>query len=117
MFSSVSSVDGVPSLALDSAGGGGPFLEVQGKSICVSCLDFCYTCQNKNFAQCWYAYQARTNEAPGFPLRIGYNGLEVDPWVDKELLSKIAVGGFVAPELDPNAVNDAQAEGEEGNDN
>ena len=54
---------------------------------------------------------------PGFPLRTGYNGLEVDPRVDQELLSKIAAGGFVVPELDPNAANAAQAEGGEGNDN
>ncbi len=69
------------------------------------------------FAECWYAYEARTNEAPGFPLRTGYNRLEVNHWVDQELLSKIAAGGFMAPELDPNAVNAAQAEGGEGNDN
>jgi hypothetical protein len=92
-------------------------LEVRGKSICVSCLDFSYTCINKNFAQHWYAYQVKTTEAPGFPLRIGYNGLEVDPWVDQESLSKIATRGFMAPELDPNAGNSAQAEGREGNDN
>jgi hypothetical protein len=67
--------------------------------------------------QRWYAYQARTNEAPGFPLRIGYNGLEVDPQVDQELLSEIAAGRFVAPELDPNVANDVQAEGGGGNDN
>ena len=65
----------------------------------------------------WYAYQARTNEAPGFPLRTGFNGLEVDPWVDQELMTKMAAGGFVAPELDPNAANAAQAEGGEGNGN
>jgi hypothetical protein len=50
-------------------------------------------------------------------LRTGYDGFEVDPWVDQELLSKIAAGGFMAPELDPNAENAAQAEGKEGNDN
>jgi hypothetical protein len=32
--------------------------------------------------------------------------------VDQELLTKMAREGFVAPELDPNAVNAAQAEGE-----
>jgi hypothetical protein len=82
----------------------------------VSCLDFSYTCPNKDFAQCWYAYQARTNEAPGIPLKTGYNGLWVDPWVDQKLLSKIATGGLVVPEFAPNAVNAAQAEGGEGND-
>jgi hypothetical protein len=71
----------------------------------------------QKFVQCWCTYQARTNEAPGFPLRTGYNGLEVDPRVDQELLSKIAAGGFVVPELDPNAANAAQAEGSIGNDN
>jgi hypothetical protein len=55
--------------------------------------------------QRWCGYQARTNEVPGFPLRTGYNGLEVDPQVDQELLSKIATGGLVAPEMDPNAAN------------
>ncbi len=53
---------------------------------------------------------------PVFPLRIGYIGLEVDSWVDQELLSEIAVEGFVVPELDPNAVNAAKAEDGEGND-
>jgi hypothetical protein len=67
--------------------------------------------------QHWYAYQARTNEVPGFPLRTGFNGLDVDPWVDQELLTKMAAGGFVEPELDPNAANTAQAEGGEGNGN
>ncbi len=80
----------------------------------MSCLDFRYTCQDKNFAQRWYAYQARTNEAPVFPLRIGHNGLVVDLWVDQELLSKVAAGGLMAPELDPNAANAAQAEGIKG---
>ena len=82
----------------------------------MSCLDFTYICLHKNFVQCWYAYQARTNEAPGFLLRTCFNGLEVDPWVDQELLTKMAVGGFVGPEseLDPNAANAAQTEGGEG---
>jgi hypothetical protein len=52
----------------------------------------------------------------GFPLRTGCNGLEVDPWVDQELLTKMAKEGFVVPELDPNAANAAQAEGRKGND-
>jgi hypothetical protein len=38
-------------------------------------------------------------------------------WVDQDLLSKIAIGGFVAPEFDPNVANAAQAGGGEGNDN
>ncbi len=50
-------------------------------------------------------------------METGYNGLEVDPRVDQELLSNIATGGFVAPELDPNAASAAQAEGGEGNGN
>jgi hypothetical protein len=83
----------------------------------VSCLDFSYTYLNIFFAHRRYAYQARIDEAPGFPLRTGYNGLEVDPRVDQELLSKIATGGLVVPELDPNTANAAQAEGGEGNDN
>jgi hypothetical protein len=53
----------------------------------------------------------------GFLLRTGFNGLEVDPQMDQELLSKIAAGGFMAPELDPNAVNAAQAGSGEGNNN
>jgi hypothetical protein len=117
VFSGVSPVDDVSLLALVLSGGGSPLLEAQGKSFCVSCLDFSHTCLHKNFAQRWYAYQTRTNEVPGFRLRTGCNGLGVDPRVDQELLSKIAAGGFVAPELDPNAANAAQAEGEEGNDN
>jgi hypothetical protein len=82
----------------------------------VSCLDFSYACLNKKIAQRWYAYQARTHEAPGFPLRTGNNGLEVDPWVDQELLTKMAKEGFVAQGLDTNAADAAQAEGGEGND-
>jgi hypothetical protein len=50
-------------------------------------------------------------------LRIGFIDLEVDPQVDQELLTKMATEGFLAPELDPNASNAAQAEGGEGNDN
>ncbi len=83
----------------------------------MSCLDFSYTCLNNFFAQHWYAYQARKNEVPGFPLTSGYNGLEVDPRADQEILSKIAAGGFMVPEFDLNAANAAQAEGGEGNDN
>jgi hypothetical protein len=37
--------------------------------------------------------------------------------VDQELLTEMVEKGFVAPELDPNAPNAAQAEGREGNDN
>jgi hypothetical protein len=116
-FSGVSLVDGVSLLAFILSRGGSPFLKVPGKSFCVSCLDFCYTCLHTNFVQRWYDYQARTNEAPGFPLRTGFNGLEVDHWVDQKLLSDIVLGGFVVPELDPNAANAAQAGGGEGNDN
>ncbi len=35
----------------------------------------------------------------------------------QELLTEMAAGGFVVPELDPNAANAAQAEGGEGNGN
>jgi hypothetical protein len=83
-FSGASPVDGVSSLALVLSGGGSPLLEVRGKSFCVSCLDFCYNCLNKNFVQCWYAYPLRTNDVLGFPLRTGFNGLEVDRWVDQK---------------------------------
>jgi hypothetical protein len=92
-------------------------LEVQGKSFCVSCLDFCYTCLNKKIVQRWYTYHTRTNEVWGFPLRTGFNGLEVDSWVDQELLTKMAAEGFVAPELDPNAGNATQTECGEGRGN
>ncbi len=105
LFSGVSPVDGISLLALVPSGGGGPLLEVQGMLFCVSCQDFCYTCLNKNFWQCWYTYQARMNEAPGFPLRTGFNGLWVDPWVDQELLTKMATKGLVAPDMDPNGAN------------
>ncbi len=54
---------------------------------------------------------------PGFPLRTGFNGLQVDHWVDQELVTEMAVEGFVVPELDPNAANVAQAEGGEGRGN
>jgi hypothetical protein len=50
-------------------------------------------------------------------LRTGFNGLEVDPWVDQELLTEMAAGGFMVPELDPNAANATLAEGGEGNGN
>jgi hypothetical protein len=113
-FSGVSPVNGVSLLALASSGGGSSLLKVRGKSIRVTCLDFSYTCLNKNFAQHWYAFQARTNQASGFPLRTGLNDLQVDHWVDQELVTKMAAEGFVVPELDPNAANAAQAEGGEG---
>jgi hypothetical protein len=92
-------------------------LEVQGKSVCVSCLDFSYTCLNNKNAQRWYAYQARTNQALGFPLRTGLNGLQVDHQLDKELVTKMTAEGFVVPELSPDAANAAQAESEEGKGN
>jgi hypothetical protein len=59
-------------------------------------------------------HQARTNQAPGFPLRTGLNGLEVDhQWGQ----TKMAAEEFVVAELDPNAVNAAQAKGGEGKGN
>ncbi len=82
----------------------------------MSDLDFCYTCLNKILCSTGMLFPT-TNEALGFPLRTGVNGLWVDPWVDQELLTEMAGGGFVVPELDPNAANAAQAEGGEGNDN
>ncbi len=92
-------------------------MEVRGKSFRVSCLDFSYTCLNKNFVYRWYTYQARTNQAPGFPLRTGFNGLQVNHRVDQELVTKDATEGFLAPELDPNAANATQAEDGEGRGN
>ncbi len=77
IFSGVSPVDGISLLAHVLSGRGGPILEVQGKSVCVSCLDFSYNCLNKKIAQRWYAYQVRTNQVPWFPLRTDLNDLEV----------------------------------------
>ncbi len=42
---------------------------------------------------------------PRFLLRTGFEDLQVDHWVDQELVTKMATEGFVAPELDLNAVN------------
>jgi hypothetical protein len=92
-------------------------LKVQGKPVRVSCLDFSYTCLNKTIAQHWYAYQARTNQARGFPLRTGLNGLQVDHQWDCEVVAKMAAEEFVTLELDPNAANAAQAKGGEGKGN
>ncbi len=55
------------------------------------------------FVQRWYAIRQGHMRRRGFPLRTDCNGLEVDPWVDQELLTKMAKEGFVVPELDPNA--------------
>ncbi len=72
ILSGIPPIDGVSPLALVPSGGGRPLLEVQGKSFFVSCLDFSYVCLNKKFAQRWYPYQARANEAPGFLLKNGF---------------------------------------------
>jgi hypothetical protein len=40
----------------------------------------------------------------------------MEHWVDQELVAKMAVEGFVVPELNPNAANAAQAEGGKGMD-
>jgi hypothetical protein len=83
----------------------------------VSCLDFSYNCLYKKIVQHWYADQARTNQVPGFPLRTGLNGLEVNHEWDQEVVNEMAAEGLVAPELDPNAANAAQAKGGEGKGN
>jgi hypothetical protein len=67
--------------------------------------------------QRWCSYQAGTNQVPGFPLRTGLNGLQVDHRVDQELVTKMAAEGFAVPEFNPNAANAAQAEGGEGRGN
>jgi hypothetical protein len=63
------------------------------------------------FVQRWCTYQVKTNQAPGFPLRTGMNGLEVNHRLGGKLAAKMAAEGFVAPELNPNTANAAQAEG------
>jgi hypothetical protein len=67
---------------------------------------------NQELTQRWYAYQVRMNQAPGFPLRTGMNGLEVNHQWGQEIMAKMAADGFVAPELNPDAATAAQAEGE-----
>ncbi len=58
-FFLASPVNGVSSLALVSSGGGCLLSEVQGRSVCVSCLDFSYNCLNKNLC------------SPGMLIRLG----------------------------------------------
>jgi hypothetical protein len=74
---------------------------------------------NQEFTHCWYAYQVKMNQVPGFLLRTRMNGLEVNhQWgQEQEIAAKMAADGFVAPELNQDAVNAAQAEGEGGTGN
>ena len=58
----------------------------------------------------WYAYQAITKRAPGFPLTTGMNGLKVNYKLGREVAAKMAVDGFVAPVSSPIAGNVTQVE-------
>jgi hypothetical protein len=49
------------------------------------------------------------NQALGFPLRTSF---EVNHQWGQEIAAEMAADEFVAPELNPNAANVAQAEGE-----
>jgi hypothetical protein len=68
------------------------------------------------FSQRWYAYQAITKQALGIPLTTGLNGLEVNYKLGREVAAKMAVDGFAAPVLNPNAANMRQAKGVGGGD-
>jgi hypothetical protein len=63
------------------------------------------------FSQHWYAYQAITKQALGFPLTMGLNGLEVNYNLGRDVAAKMAVDVFGAPVLNPNAANVRQVEG------
>ncbi len=65
---------------------------------------------HKEFS-CWYAYQAIIKQAPGFPLTIVLNGLEVNYKLGREVAAEMTVDGFAAPVLNPNAANVTQLEG------
>jgi hypothetical protein len=54
---------------------------------------------------------------PGLLLRTGLNGLEVNYKLGREEVAEMAVDGFVAPVLSPNAANVTQVEGAGGNGN
>jgi hypothetical protein len=68
----------------------------------------------QEYMQRWYDYQVRMNQMPGFPLRTSMNGLEVNHQWGQEIVAKMAADGFVAPELNPDAANAVQADGESG---
>ncbi len=68
------------------------------------------------FSQCWYAYQATTKQALGFPLTTGLNGLKVNYKLGRKVAAEMAVDGFAAPVLNPNTANVRQAEGVGGED-
>ncbi len=67
--------------------------------------------------QRWYAYQAKTNQVPGFPLRTGMNGLEVNHRLRGKLAAEMVAEGFVATKLNLNTRNAAQAQGGGGKGN
>jgi hypothetical protein len=66
---------------------------------------------NQEFTLGWYAYQAKINWVPGLPWTTGTNGLEVNHKLGRKIAAEMAVDGFMAPELIPNAANVAQAKG------
>ncbi len=68
---------------------------------------------HQEFTQRWYAYQAKIKQAPGLPLTTGLNGFEVSYKLGREIATKMAVDGFVAPVLNPNAANVARVGGGE----
>jgi hypothetical protein len=72
---------------------------------------------NQEFTQHWCTYQVRVNQAPGFPLGTGMNGLEVNHQGGQAIVAKMVPDGFVAPELNPDTANAGQAEDEGGTGN
>ncbi len=54
---------------------------------------------------------------PGFPLRTGFNGLELNHQLGHKISAEMAADGFLAPEFHPNAAIAAQAEGDNGKSN
>ena len=61
-------------------------------------------------SQRWYAYQAITKWAPGFPLTMGMNGLKVNYKLGREVAAKMSVVGFEAPVLNPQTRNERHKE-------
>jgi hypothetical protein len=79
------------------------------KPVCTASTNVKMSCIE--FSKHWYAYQAITKQALGFPLTMGMNGLEVNYKLGREVAAEMAVVGFAAPELNPKTANKRQAEG------
>ncbi len=56
-----------------------------------------------------------TGAGPSLPLTTGMDGLEVNYKLGSKIAAEMAVDGFVAPVLNPNAANVAQVKGTGGN--